>query len=162
MRGNDAVAGNLLFGKDNVDYLVPVADDVDPFHALYVEQFAAEVFGIFIHFGIVVPVGRQGVENAVDIHHVVDDHRRVTPLRKTRGCIVYLAAQQVEMLLQLLFQHGHLKFDGEHGRTVPAFGLHLLHIGKRSQFVLHQLGDFQFHLVCAGSRPRDHHHRLLG
>ena len=137
--GNDAVAGDLFFGEYDVDYLVAATDDVDALDALHVEQFAAEVFGIAVHFGIIVTVGRKGIENTVDIRHIVYHHRSVAPLRKTRRDIVYLAAEQVEILLQLLFQHGHLKLDGEHRRTVPTLGLYLLDIRQGAQFVLHKL-----------------------
>ena len=80
LRGYDAVAGDLLLREYDVDHFVACTDNIDTLDALHVEQLATYVFRIAVHLRIVVPVGRQGVEDAVDIHHVVYDYGVVAPL----------------------------------------------------------------------------------
>lgn len=161
LRRDYAIADDLLLREDDIDHLVAVASDVDPLDPLHVEQFAPQELGVAIHLRIVVTVGRQAVEDAVDIHHVVDDNRVVAPLGQARRGIIDLAAQQVEMLFQVAVQHRHLELDGQHRRAVAALALDLLDVGQRPQFILHHLRHLELHLVGAGPRVGDHDHRLL-
>ena len=92
MRGDDTVACDLFFRENDIDYLVAVAHDVDAFDAFHVEQFPTDVFGIAIHFGVIVSIGGQGIEDTIYVYHVVDDHRVVAPLWQAGYGVVYLAA----------------------------------------------------------------------
>ena len=162
LRGHDAVARNLFLRERDVDRLVAVAGDEDALHALYVLQLAAQVLGVAVHFRIVVALGRERVEYAVHVRHVVDDHRLVAALRQPGGGVADLAAQQVEVLFQVAVAYGHEKLHGERGRAVAALRLHLLDVGQVPQFVFHHLGHLQLHLVGAGPRVGHDDHGLLG
>ena len=81
---------------------------------------------------------------------------------QTQGRVVDLAAQQVEVLLQIAVEHRHLEFDGEHGHRVTALGLNLVYVGQGPQLLLHHLRHLELYFVGVGPGPRHYDHGLLG
>ena len=127
--GNDSVASDLLFRQDDVDHFVPIAGDVDPFDTRNIQQLPTDELCVFIHFGIVVAVAGQCIEDSVHIDHVVDDDGIVAPLRQAYCGIVHFASQQVEVLFELVAENGHADFDGQGSRSVLTLGFDLFDIG---------------------------------
>ena len=152
--GRDAERGELGVREFDVDLLVLRAVEVYFGDVLDLEQTLAERLGDLLHLRVVGAVGREHVENRIDVAILVIDRRPDQSGRKIVLDVADLLAQLIEQLRHVAGRRVVLESDLHRRECRLVVGRHLVEVGKLLKLLLDRIGDLRLHL--GGRRARPH------
>ena len=137
----------------DVDLLVLRAVEVDLGDVLDLEQALAERLGDLLHLRVVGAVGREHVENRIDVAIFVIDRRTDQSGRQIVLDVADLLAQLIEQLRHVAGRRVVLESDLHRREGRLGVGRHLVEVGQLLKLLLDRIGDLRLHLGGGCARP---------
>ena len=152
VRRSKAQCGNLRLGYIDIDSFRLYAVEDDARYSFDHTQFLAQFFCCSFKFGIAVSVARNRQHEPVDKTEIITDNRFSGAGGKGGLYILNFFAHDIPHLGQTIGPVLTLDIHFNNGSTRARIGINPFYLNHLLQLGLDEIGNFQFHLLSAGTR----------